>query len=88
MKKLPEAEVPKKELPKEKKTAPKKRGPKPKEPENMLPRETERAMERQQIADLQEIIHDLRLGLEEETAKRYKAERALLRMTVEKYGGE
>ena len=92
---LPEAEAPKKELPKEEKTAPKKRGPKPKaketpkkEPENMLPRETERAMERQQIADLQEIIHDLRLGLAEETTKRYKAERALLRLTVEKYGGE
>lgn len=80
---------------KEETPAPKKRGPKPKaketpkkEPENMLPRETERAMERQQIADLQEIIHDLRLGLAEETTKRYKVERALLRLTVEKYGGE
>ena len=87
---LPEAEAPKKEMPKEETPAPKKRGPKPKakEPENMLPRETERAMERQQIADLQEIIHDLRLELAEETTKRYKAERALLRLTVEKYGGE
>lgn len=85
---LPETEAPKKEPPKEEKTAPKKRGPKPKKPENMPPRETERAMERQQIADLQEIIHDLRLGLAEETNKRYKAERALLRLTMEKYGGE
>lgn len=87
---LPELE---KETPKEEKPAPKKRGPKPKkttekEPENMLPRETERAMERQQIADLQEVIHDLRLELAEEATKRYKAERALLRLTVEKYGGE
>ena len=54
----------------------------------MLPRETERAMERQQIADLQEIIRDLRLELAEEATKRYKAERALLRLTMEKYGGE
>ena len=84
--KLPEQEA----QTKEKTPAPKKRGPKPKakEPENMLPRETERAMERQQIADLQEIIHDLRLGLAEETTKRCKAERALLRLTMEKYGGE
>lgn len=83
---LPVQEAPKEE----KKPAPKKRGPKPKEkkPESMLPPETERAMERQQIADLQEIIHDLRLGLEEETTRRYKVERALLRLTVEKYGGE
>lgn len=83
---LPELE---KETPKEEKPAPKKRGPKPKkEPENMLPRETERAMERQQIADLQEIIHGLRLELAEETTKRYKAERALLKLTIERYGGE
>lgn len=95
MEKLPEAETPKKELPKEETPAPKKRGPKQKaketpkkEPENMLPREPERAMERQQIADLQEIIHGLRLGLAEEATKRYKAERALLRLTIERYGGE
>lgn len=72
----------KQELPELEKETPKK------EPENMLSRETERAMERQQIADLQEIIHALRLELAEEATKRYKAERALLRLTVEKYGGE
>jgi len=83
---LPVQEAPKEE----KKPAPKKRGPKPKEkkPESMLPPETERAMERLQIADLQEIIHDLRLELAEETTRRYKAERALLKLTIERYGGE
>lgn len=79
---LPELE---KETPKEEKPAPKKREPKPKE---TPPRETERAMERQRIADLQEIIHDLRLELAEAATKRYKAERALLKLTMEKYGGE
>ena len=84
--KLPEQEA----QTKEKIPAPKKRGTKPKakEPENMLPKEPERAMERKQIADLQEIIHDLRLELAEEATKRCKAERALLRLTMEKYGGE
>lgn len=34
---------------------------------------------------MQEIIHELRKELAEETQKRYKAERALLALAIEKY---
>ena len=82
--KLPEQEA----QTKEEKPAPKKREPKPKTAEGVPPKENERAAELEQIADLKEIIHELRLELAAELEKRNKTERALLRLTIERYGGE
>lgn len=69
-------------------TPPKKkpgRKPKMQAPDPAAEKEPEITAEQQEIAGLQEIIHGLRQELAEETKKRYKAERALLAMALEKY---
>ena len=65
-------------------------------PESTLPEKQKKSAEQkkaereleQKAADYMEMIHDLRLELAAEQTARLKAERALLKLTLERYGNE